>query len=143
MNDLCVEVGETTHFSKTVTDADVAMFSAISGDFDPIHVDEEYAKTTPFGRRIAHGIAVMGLLSAAESEMSRRIVGRGGEGKPVSLGYERVRFLKPVFVGDTLRATYTIAEIQADRARAVGKCEITNQHGDLVLIGDHIMKWVS
>ena len=143
MNDLCVEVGETTHFSKTVTDADVAMFSAISGDFDPIHVDEEYAKTTPFGRRIAHGIAVMGLLSAAESEMSRRIVARGGEGKPVSLGYDRVRFLKPVFIGDTLRATYTIAEIQPDRARAVGKCEITNQHGALVLIGDHIMKWVS
>ena len=139
---LNVEVGETTRFAKTITDADLAMFSAISGDFDPVHVDEEYAKTTPFGRRIAHGIAVMGLLSAAESEMSRRIVARGGEGKPVSLGYEKVRFLKPVFVGDTLSAVYTIAELQPERGRAIGKCEIANQHGDLVLVGDHIMKWV-
>ena len=65
MGTMQVEVGETTEFSKTVTDADIALFSAISGDFDPIHVDEEYARKTPFGRRIAHGIFVMGLLSAA------------------------------------------------------------------------------
>ena len=140
---LNVDVGETTRFAKTITDADLAMFSAISGDFDPVHVDEEYAKTTPFGRRIAHGIAVMGLLSATESEMSRRIVTRGGDGKPVSLGYDGVRFLKPVFVGDTLTATYTIAELQPDKARAVGRCEITNQNDDLVLVGNHIMKWVA
>ncbi|HKC45817.1 MAG TPA: MaoC/PaaZ C-terminal domain-containing protein, partial [Burkholderiales bacterium] len=51
-----VEVGETAEFSKTLTETDLALFSAISGDFDPIHVDEAYARTTPFGRRIAHGI---------------------------------------------------------------------------------------
>jgi 3-hydroxybutyryl-CoA dehydratase len=141
--DLNVEVGESTQFAKTLTDADLALFSAISGDFDPVHVDEEYARTTPFGRRIAHGIGVMALLSAAESEMSRRIVSRGGEGKPVSLGYDGVRFLKPVFVGDTLTATYTIAELQPDKGRAVGQCEIANQDGDLVLVGNHIMKWVA
>ena len=140
--DLCVEVGETTRFAKTITDSDLAMFSAISGDFDPVHVDEEYAKTTPFGRRIAHGIAVLGLMSAAESEMSRRIVARGGQGKPVSLGYDGVRFLKPVFVGDTLTATYTVETLLPEKARAVGKCEITNQNGELVLVGNHILKWV-
>ncbi|MCG8509712.1 MAG: MaoC family dehydratase [Rhodospirillales bacterium] len=140
---LLVEIGESTRFAKTITDADIAMFSAISGDFDPVHVDEEYAKTTPFGRRIAHGIAVMGLLSAAESEMSRRIVERGGEGKPVSLGYDGVRFLKPVLVGDTLTAVYTIAELLPEKGRAIGKCEITNQRNELVLVGNHIMKWVA
>ena len=140
--DLCVEVGETTRFAKTITDSDLAMFSAISGDFDPVHVDDEYAKTTPFGRRIAHGIAVLGLMSAAESEMSRRIVARGGQGKPVSLGYDGVRFLKPVFVGDTLTAAYTIETLLPEKARVVGKCEITNQNGELVLVGNHILKWV-
>lgn len=139
---LHVEIGEQSRFAKTVTEADLAMFSAISGDFDPVHVDEEYAKSTPFGRRIAHGIAVMGLLSAAESEMSRRIVARGGEGKPVSLGYDGVRFLKPVFIGDTLTATYVIAEIQPEKARAIGRCEIANQRGEIVLVGNHILKWV-
>ena len=125
-----VEIGECTTFSKTVTDADIALFSAISGDFDPVHVDEEYARTTPFGRRIAHGIFVLGLLSAAESEMSRRIVARGSPLKPVSLGYDRIRFIKPVFVGDTLTATYTIAALDPQKVRSTGKCEITNQKGE-------------
>lgn len=142
MSGMQVEIGERTTFSKTVTDADIALFSALSGDFDPIHVDEEYAKQTPFGRRIAHGIFVLGLLSAAESEMSRRIVSRGSPLKPVSLGYDRVRFIKPVFIGDTLNATYTIDALDSARMRSTGKCEITNQKGELCLAGEHIMKWV-
>ena len=142
MNQFHVEVGETTQFTKTVTETDVALFAAISGDFDPIHVDEEYAGKTPFGRRIVHGIAVMGLLSAAESEMSRRIVARGCPFKPVSLGYDKVRFIKPVFIGDTLRAVYTIAALDEAKMRATGKCEITNQRGELCLVGEHLMKWV-
>lgn len=143
MNEMCVEIGEKTVFAKTFTETDTANFSAISGDFDPVHVNEEYARTTPFGHRIAHGIAVLGLMSGPESEMSKRIVGRGCKYKPVTLGYERVRFIKPVYCGDTLTATYTIAEIQTAKLRAIGKCEITNQHGDLVVVADHILKWVA
>ncbi len=142
MKEMCVEIGERTVFAKTITDADFANFSAISGDFDPVHVNEEYARTTPFGRRIAHGIAVLGLMSGPESEMSKRIVDRGCRFKPVTLGYDKVRFIKPVFSGDTLTATYTIAEINADKLRAIGKCEITNQQGELVMIADHVLKWV-
>jgi len=142
MSAIQIDIGEQTEFSKTVTDADISLFAAISGDFDPIHVNEEYAKTTPFGRRIAHGIFVMGLLSAAESEMSRKIAERDGAHKPVSLGYDRVRFIKPVFVGDTLTARYTIDMIDVERMRSVGKCEIFNQTGELCLAGEHIMKWV-
>jgi len=142
MSKMQVEIGEHTAFSKTVTDADIALFSAISGDFDPVHVDEEYARKTPFGRRIAHGIFVLGLLSAAESELSRRIVARGSYLKPVTLGYDRIRFIKPVFVGDTLTATYTIVALDPDKVRSTGKCEVTNQKGELCLVGEHIMKWV-
>lgn len=142
MNEMCVEIGERTVFAKTFTDADFSNFSAISGDFDPVHVNEEYAKTTPFGRRIAHGIAVLGLMSGPESEMSKRVVDRGCKYKPVTLGYDKVRFIKPVFSGDTLTASYTIAEIDAEKRRAIGKCEITNQHGELVMVADHVLKWV-
>ncbi|MBL6945448.1 MAG: MaoC family dehydratase [Rhodospirillales bacterium] len=138
----CVEIGETAKFSKTVTDSDIALFAAISGDFDPVHMDDVYAKSTPFGKRIAHGIFVLGLLSAAESEMSRRIVARGSELKPISLGYDKVRFIRPVFVGDTLNAVYTIAELDSDRDRSIGKCEVINQKLELCLVGEHIMKWV-
>ncbi|MBL6945389.1 MAG: MaoC family dehydratase [Rhodospirillales bacterium] len=137
-----VETGETSSFSKTVTDTDIALFAAVSGDFDPVHVDDEYAKSTPFGKRIAHGIFVLGLLSAAESEMSRRIVARGSNLKPVSLGYDKVRFIRPVFVGDTLNAVYTVEEIDAERERSTGRCEVFNQNNELCLVGQHIMKWV-
>ena len=142
MSKMEVEIGETTRFSKTVTDADIALFSAVSGDFDPVHVDDEYAKTTPFGKRIAHGIFVLGLLSAAESELSRKIVSRGSKLKPVSLGYDRVRFIKPVFIGDTLNAVYTISKLDSEAKRSTGKCEIFNQNDELCLAGEHIMKWV-
>jgi acyl dehydratase len=142
MNEMFVEIGEQTVFSKTITDADFAAFSSISSDFDPVHVNEEYAKTTSFGRRIAHGLAVLSLMSGPESEMSRRIVERGCVYKPVTLGYDKVRFIKPVFCGDTLTATYTIAAIDSTALRAIGKCEITNQHDELVVFGNHVLKWV-
>jgi len=140
--EMCVEIGETSGFFKEVSDTDIAQFAAISGDFDPVHMDDEYAKTTPFGKRIAHGLFVMGLLSGAESEMSRRIVARGSELKPISLGYDKVRFIRPVFIGDTLKTVYTIKELNSESRRSTGTCEIFNQNDELCLVGDHIMKWV-
>lgn len=136
-----IEVGETAQFSKTLTEADVAMFCAISGDFDPIHVDEEYARRTPFGRRIAHGILSMALLSTVSAMMSRRAIERGSRGISVSMGYDRVRFLKPVFIGDTLTARYTVASIDRDKSRSHSKVEVVNQLGELVVAGEHLMKW--
>jgi len=137
-----LEVGETASFSKTITGADLVLFSGITGDFDPIHVDEEYARTTAFGRRIVHGGLVMGLLSTTASMMSRRSVERGSAATSVSLGYDRVRFLKPVFIGDTLTARYTVEELDASAARSRSRAEVFNQSGELVLAATHIMKWV-
>ena len=96
-----VTVGETAEFSKTLSAADVDRFADISGDFDPIHVDEAHARTTPFGRRIAHGILTMALLSTVSAMISARARERGSRGTSVSMGYDRVRFLKPGFIGDT------------------------------------------
>jgi 3-hydroxybutyryl-CoA dehydratase len=138
-----LEIGETATFSKTITEADLVLFSGITGDFDPIHVDEDHARKTAFGRRIVHGGLVMGLLSTTASIMSRRSAQRGAKATPVSLGYDRVRFLKPVFIGDTLTARYTVEELDAAAARSRSRAEVFNQSGELVLAATHIMKWVS
>jgi 3-hydroxybutyryl-CoA dehydratase len=138
-----VAVGETAEFSKTLTETDLQLFCAISGDFDPIHVDEVHARTTPFGRRIAHGILSMALLSTVSAMISRRARERGSRGTSVSLGYDRIRFLKPVFVGDTLTARYTILELDPATRRSRSKVEVVRDNGELAVAGEHIMKWLA
>jgi 3-hydroxybutyryl-CoA dehydratase len=96
-----------------------------------------------FGRRIAHGGLVMGLLSTTASMMSRRSVERGSSAVSVSLGYDKIRFIRPVFINDTLTARYTIEEIDTAAARSRSRVEVVNQSGELCLVGTHIMKWVS
>jgi acyl dehydratase len=138
-----LKVGETATFAKTITEADIVLFSGLTGDFDPIHVNEEYAKASAFGRRIAHGGLVMGLLSTTASMMSRRSVERGSTAVSVSLGYDKIRFIRPVFINDTLTARYTIEEIDPAAARSRSRVEVLNQHGELCLVGTHVMKWVT
>jgi 3-hydroxybutyryl-CoA dehydratase len=140
--DTRLEIGEHAEFSKTIGEVDLVLFSGLSGDFDPIHVDEEYARTTAFGRRIAHGALIMGLLSTTSSMISRRSVERGAKGVPVSLGYDKIRFLHPVFINDTITARYTVEEIDSEAGRSRSKVEIVNQAGELCLAGTHILKWV-
>ena len=143
MTETHLKIGETATFAKTITEADVVLFSGLTGDFDPIHVNEQYAKATPFGRRIAHGGLVMGLLSTTASMMSRRSVERGSTATSVSLGYDKIRFIRPVFINDTLTARYTIEDIDMATARSRSKVEIVNQSDELCLIGTHVMKWVT
>lgn len=137
-----LKIGETAEFSKTITETDLAMFSAITGDFDPIHVNEDYAARSPFGKRIAHGGLVLGLLSSCASMMSKRSAERGAKAVSVSLGYDKIRFLVPVFIDDTLTARYTVEEIDPEAARSRSKVEIIKSSGELCLAGIHIMKWV-
>ena len=140
--DTRLEIGEHAEFSKTIGEADLVLFAGLTGDFDPIHVNEDYARTTAFGRRIAHGALIMGLLSTTSSMISRRSVERGAKGVPVSLGYDKIRFLRPVFINDTVTARYTVEAIDGEAGRSRSKVEIVNQAGELCLVGTHIMKWV-
>jgi acyl dehydratase len=140
--DFFVAVGETAEFTKTLTEADLVQFAALSGDYDPIHVDEAHARTTRFGRRIAHGILSMALLSTVSAIISRRARNRGSRDTSVSLGYDRIRFLAPVFVGDTLTARYTILELDAASRRSRSKVEVVKNGGELAVVGEHIMKWL-
>ena len=142
MADFHVTVGETVTFSKTVGETDVYMFAGITGDFSGNHVDEEYMKRSSFGRRIAHGALMVGFMSTASTLVIERCVKEGIDETPVSLGYDRIRFLKPVFIGDTVTVNYSIAEVDTTARRSRSKIEVKNQHGEVVAVAEHILKWV-
>jgi len=137
-----LEVGESAEYTRTITGEDIVTFSRISGDDDPVHVDEDFARRTAFGRCIAHGALVMGLLSTTASMMSRRSVSRGATGTPVSAGYDRIRFTRPVFAGETLTARYVIEEVDDARARTRARLEVVNQAKEVCLVGTHVLAWV-
>ncbi|WP_102960500.1 MaoC family dehydratase [Mangrovicella endophytica] len=142
MKRIYAEVSEQTSFSKTVSESDVYLFAGITGDLGGNHVDEEFMKTSKFGRRIAHGALIIGFMSTTSTRLIERCLERGLETTPVSLGYDRIRMLKPVFLGDTVTVVYTVAEVDEERMRTRARIEVTNQHGEVVTVGEHIMKWV-
>ena len=142
MTDFYVAVGDRVSFSKTVAESDVYLFAGITGDLSPNHVDEEFMKQTRYGRRIAHGALLIGFMSTASTRMCEQSADAGDE-TPVSLGYDRIRFLGPVFIGDTIRVDYVIREIDTERRRSRSAISVTNQDGLLVAAGEHVLKWVA
>jgi acyl dehydratase len=142
MVDFGVLIGETFTFSKTVAESDIYLFAGITGDFFANHVNEEYMKKTPFGHRIAHGVFILALAATTSSMVSVRSLERSNRYAPVSLGYDRVRFLKPVFIGDTITIRYTIEALEPERSRSIARIEAVNQDEVLVMAAVHIMKWV-
>jgi acyl dehydratase len=141
MSDFHVSVGDQVSFSKTVGEYDVYGFAGITGDFSGNHVDEEYMKRSVYGRRIAHGVLMVGYMSTCSSMMIEKSGSIGSGETPVSLGYDRIRFLGPVFIGDTVTVTYRIAEIDPERRRSRSEIEVRNQEGELVAVAQHILKW--
>lgn len=137
MNDLPLTIGETFTFRKTVSESDVYLFAGITGDFSPNHVDEEYMKTTPFKRRIAHGVLSIGYSSTVSTQVAQR-----SKLPCVSYGYDRVRFIKPIFIGDTITVHYTIMEVDTERLKAISKIEIYNQDNELCTAAQHILKFI-
>ncbi len=137
-----VQVGESFRFSKTVSESDVYQFAGITGDFAVNHINEEFMKQTAFGGRIAHGVLTLALSSTASTMVSAKSLETGARYHAVSLGYDRVRFLKAVMLGDTVTICYTIERLEQERARSVARIEATNQRGELVMVAEHIMKWI-
>ena len=136
-----VAVGDSVSFSKTVSESDVYLFAGITGDLSPNHVDEEYMKRSGYGRRIAHGALLIGYMSTA-STMAIADSRSNADETPVSLGYDRIRFLAPVFLGDTITVNYEITAIDSERRRSVADIRVVNQVGELVAVAQHILKWV-
>lgn len=143
MSEFYVSVGDQVSFSKTVGEYDVYGFAGITGDFAGNHVDEEFMKRSVYGRRIAHGALLVGYMSTCSSMMIEKSRGTESGETPVSLGYDRIRFLGPVFIGDTVTVTYRIAEVEPERRRARSQIEVHNQNGELVAVAQHILKWTA
>ena len=140
MSDFHVEVGARVSFSKTVSESDVYMFAGITGDFSPNHVNKAYMEKSRYGRLMAHGALMVGFMSTVSTMAIAHT--RMAEETPVSLGYDRIRFLRPVFLGDTITVEYEFTAIDIERRRSTADVRITNQDGDLTTVGQHILKWV-
>lgn len=136
-------IGDEVTFSKTVGESDIYLFAGITGDFSGNHVNDEFMKTSVYGRRIAHGALLIGFMSTASTLMIEKSLSQGIDSTPVSLGYDRIRFLAPVFIGDTVKVVYTISEIDEERRRTRAKIEVRNQSGVIVAVGEHLVKWVA
>ena len=136
-----VDIGQSSTFTKTVSEYDVYGFAGITGDFSPNHVDKAYMEKSSYGRLQAHGALMVGFMSTA-STLAIANTRKDADETPVSLGYDRIRFLAPVYFGDTITVAYRIASIDVDRRRSVGDITIHNQDGVLVAVGQHILKWV-
>ena len=122
-----IQVGESASMTKTVTETDVVLFAGISGDFNPAHIDEESAKQSMFGKRIAHGMLSVGFISAV---LGTKLPGPGS----IYVGQE-IKFTKPVFIGDTVTATATVTEANVEKNRVTLDTIVTNQDGDVVIKG--------
>ncbi len=141
MNDFHVRVGDHASFTKTVGESDIYLFAGITGDLAPNHVNEEYIKRSRYGRRMAHGALLVGFMSTA-STMAVEGSRADARETPVSLGYDRIRFVGPVFLGDTITVDYTITAVDTVRRRSTADIKVTNQDGEVVAVADHILKWV-
>ena len=134
--------GKSVSFSKTVAESDVYLFAGITGDFAPNHVDEEFMRHTQYGRRIAHGALLVGYMSRASSMMSELCVSPASRHFPVSLGYDRIRLLGAVFIGDTITVNYKMDSFDAATMRSSASIEVNNQHAKTVAVATHLMKWL-
>lgn len=132
-----VEIGQVVTFAKTVGESDVYLFAGITGDLYQNHTNEEYMKTTRYGRRIAHGALLVGYMSAASTRISERCTH-----PVVSYGYDRIRFVKPVYLGDTVTVEYQITEKDPAQQKVFAQVTCRNQGSEVVAVATHILKFV-
>ncbi len=126
-----LEVGMTAELARTITAADIDDFARVTGDHNPVHVDEEVARASRFGGRIAHGILTAGLVSAV---LGTRLPGPGS----IYLS-QTLRFTRPVPVGATITATVEVIELDPERRRARLATTCTDQEGQTVLDGEALL----
>jgi 3-hydroxybutyryl-CoA dehydratase len=126
LKSLNINVGTKTRHVKTITEADVMRFAELSGDFNPVHVSEDFARKTLFGGRIAHGMLVAGLISAAVAKLPGLVIYLS----------QTVKFLKPVRIGDSITATAEV--INKDDTKGILKLKITcvNQDDETMVSGE-------
>ena len=126
LDKLGVDVGIKLAHTKTITEADISKLAEVSGDYNPVHISEEYAKKTVFGGRIAHGVLSLGLISAALAQLPGVVIFLGATDK----------FLGPVRIGDTITATGEVIAVRKDKGIVTLKTGCTNQQGEPLVEGE-------
>ena len=121
-------VGDSAEITKTIDETDIQAFAEVTGDHNPIHLDETFAKTTRFGRRIAHGMLSASLISAV---LANKLPGEGS----IYLS-QTLQFVAPVFPGDEVTARVIIKEIREDKPIVKLETICLNQRGDIVIRGE-------
>jgi len=122
------KVGDSAEITKTIEQSDIDAFASVTGDRNPVHVDEEFAKSTRFGKRIAHGMLTASLISAV---LANKLPGEGS----VYLG-QTLQFVAPVFPGDEITARVTVKEIREDKPIVKLETICMNQRGEVVIRGE-------
>jgi len=122
-----IQVGDRASFTKTISEADIYGFAGITGDFNPVHVNEEYAKKSRFKKRIAHGMLTASFIST--------VLGTDLPGANTIYMSQEVKFTAPVYIGDTLTATAEVVEKREDKRILTLKTTVVNQDGKTVVDG--------
>ena len=125
------QIGQRASFTKTVTESDVTTFAGLIGDFNPIHVDAEYARKSRFGQRVAHGMFTGGLISAV---LGNKLPGPGA----IYLS-QQIEFLAPVFFGDTITATVEVSAWRPEKRIITLKTDAYNQAEKQVVTGKAVL----
>jgi acyl dehydratase len=128
---MTLELDQTASLSKTVLNEDIEQFARLVGDNNPVHIDDEFAKRTRFGRRIAHGMWAASLMSA--------LLGTQLPGPGTIYLSQSLRFVAPVFIGDTVTAKVTVISIRDDKPIVTMETVCSNQNGDTILEGEAIV----
>lgn len=129
INDMAI--GDSAEFTKTVSETDIYMFAGVTGDFNPAHVNEEYAKTTFFKKRIAHGMLSAGFIS--------NVLGTQLPGPGAVYMKQEMAFLAPVYIGDTITARVEVIDLNIEKNRVTLKTTCTNQDGTVVIDGQGML----
>ena len=120
---------------RTVTETDIVIHAGQSGDFFPHHMDEEWCKTQPFKKRVAHGTLIFTIAIGLTADLVNEV--------SITYGYERLRFIKPVFINDTIKVTVTIKDKKDHKKPEYGivteLVECFNQHNELVMVCEHLI----
>lgn len=127
-----LEIGHKEFVQKTISETDIYLYAGITGDLNPAHINEEYARNTFFKSRIAHGMLTAGLISA--------VVGMKLPGPGTIYMAQELKFTAPVRIGDTIKAEGEVIELNKDKNIAVIKTTCTNQKGNVVLTGTATVK---
>lgn len=123
-----ISIGQQFSTSREVTDGLVRQFAEVSGDYNPIHLDDEFAKTTRFGRRIAHGMLSGAFISA--------VLGNEFRGMKIVYLSQTLKFTAPVYLGDTVTAAATVTSIREDKGIVTLETVCTNQNGEVLVKGE-------